>query len=278
MKTFYILCLSVLLFQPSAIGQRVKTSSATTPFAIGVVNHIRSIQLSENRKLNVYLPPHYNKDINTRYPVIYLLDGSANEDFIHITGIVQFLTMIEAMPQTIVIGIENIDRKRDFTFPTRNKQDLKDTPTSGKSAQFIAFIEKELQPYIEKRYRTNQNKTIIGQSLGGLLATEILLKKPHLFNQYVIVSPSLWWDDESLLADAPVLLKASNKLRKQVYVLVGNEHKVMQEDAAKLAELLRTTADTTLQVNYTFLPDENHLTILHNAVYKALMVLNKKPE
>ncbi|MBS7564282.1 alpha/beta hydrolase [Mucilaginibacter sp. Bleaf8] len=260
------------------MGQRVKTSPTTAPFTIGVVDHIQSVQLSETRKLNIYLPANYNKDINTRYPIIYLLDGSANEDFIHITGIVQFLTMIEAMPQTIVIGIENVDRKRDFTFPTRNKQDLKDTPTSGKSAKFIAFIEKELQPYIEKKYRTNQKKTIIGQSLGGLLATEVLLKKPTLFNQYVIVSPSLWWDDESLLADAPVLLKASHNIRRQVYVLVGNEHKVMQEDAAKLADLLRVTADTTLQVNYTFLPDENHLTILHNAVYKALMVLNKKPE
>ena len=71
--------------------------------------------------------------------------------------------MIEVMPKSIIIGIANIDRRRDFTFPTTVKEDLKDFPTTGKSANFISFIEKELQPYVQQRYKTNASKTIIGQ-------------------------------------------------------------------------------------------------------------------
>ena len=53
-------------------------------------------------------------------------------------------------------------------------------------------------PYIESHYSTDTVKTIVGQSLGGLFATEILFEKPEMFTNYLIVSPSLWWDNESL--------------------------------------------------------------------------------
>ena len=79
------------------------------------------------------------------------------------------------MKKSIVVGIANVDRRRDFTFPTTIEADKKSYPTTGHSDKFIAFIKYELQPNIEKKYKVNTDKTIIGQSLGGLLATEILL-------------------------------------------------------------------------------------------------------
>lgn len=97
-----------------------------------------------------------------------------------------------------------------------------------------------MQPAIQKSYKTNESKTIIGQSLGALLATEeILLKKPNLFNNYIIISPSLWWDNESLLKKAPELLKNSSDKKLSVFVGVGKEGKVMENDAKKLAALLK---------------------------------------
>jgi uncharacterized protein len=242
---------------------------------LGVVDTIPSLQLGETRTVNMYLPEGYSADAAATYPVIYLLDGSANEDFIHIVGIVQFLTMIGEMPKSIVAGIANVDRRRDFTFPTSIEQDKKKYPTTGSSAKFIAFIEKELQPFIRKKYRTSDSSTIIGQSLGGLLATEILLKKPYLFNNYFIVSPSLWWDNESLLAMAPTLAaQASGRL--QVYISVGNEGKQMEDDARHLAEILGTSVKQNIHTDLVPLPAENHLTILHNSVYKGFEVLYSK--
>ncbi|MCK4561578.1 MAG: alpha/beta hydrolase, partial [Flavobacteriaceae bacterium] len=162
------------------------------PLSIGEKVEIQSEILKENRILNIYLPNGYSKDSIKEYPVIYLFDGSMDEDFIHISGLVQFgsFSWINMVPETIVVGISNIDRVRDYTFHTDNKKHKKQFPTAGKSEVFIDFIEKELQPFIDKNYKTNTTKTLIGQSLGGLLATEILFKKPNLFDNYIIVSPS----------------------------------------------------------------------------------------
>src|SRR4051812_26290183 len=110
MKQLAAIFLSVFVLTGTARSQNVL---AGKPFVLGTVDEIRSKQLSETRTLNIYLPEKYKQADTTHYPVIYLLDGSANEDFIHIVGIVQFLTMIEAMPNTIVAGIANVDRRRD---------------------------------------------------------------------------------------------------------------------------------------------------------------------
>ena len=114
-------------------------------------------------------------------------------------------------------------------------------------------------------------KTIIGQSLGGLLTTEVLLKHPGLFSNYIIVSPSLWWDAESLLHKAPALLKTQKQMGSTVYVSVGTEGKQMEGDAQELVSLFKSHGDNVL---FAPLPNEDHLTILHNSVYKALMMLN----
>lgn len=172
------------------------------PFVLGRIIEMQSLVLSEKRILNIYLPDGYDEHDSINYPVIYLLDGSADEDFIHISGLVQFLNFpwVDVLPKSIVVGLANVDRRRDLTYPTTIEKDKSQFPTTGKSEKFMTFIEMELQPYIEKNLKTNASKTIIGQSFGGLFATEVLFKKPYLFNKYIIVSPSLWWDNESLLS------------------------------------------------------------------------------
>ncbi len=250
----------------------VCTSTAQTkPFSIGNIVTIKSSILGEDRTLNIYLPDDYNDKEN--YPVIYLLDGSANEDFLHITGLVQFFNMTFKMPKTIIVGIANVDRKRDFTFPTNRKDLKKAYPTTGGSAKFIDFIEKELQPYIKATFKTNDTNYIIGQSLGGLLATEILLKKPDLFTNYIIVSPSLWWDNESLLKAAPSLLNNQTNTKKWVYISVGSEGKVMEKDAAGLVQALQQSGKENVKIDFVPLPKENHATILHNSIYEAFKIL-----
>ena len=164
----------------------------TKPFILGHIEEIDSRQLSEKRVLNIYLPEGYDRSDTTRYPVIYLLDGSADEDFIHVVGLVQFYTFpwVNKLPKSIVVGIANVDRRRDFTFPSTIKEEREANKTAGNSDKFISFIREELQPFINKQYRTTAAATLIGQSLGGLLATEILLKHPQMFTNYIIISPS----------------------------------------------------------------------------------------
>ncbi|TGE07978.1 alpha/beta hydrolase [Hymenobacter fodinae] len=273
--------LLLLLFLSATTAYAQNQPPKREPFVLGHIDRIKSVQLNEERVLNIYLPDGYDADPKVKYPVIYLLDGSADEDFIHIVGLVQYLTFpwIDALPKSIVVGIATVDRRRDFTFPTHNAKDLKDYPTTGKSAAFMGFIEKDLQPYVEKTYRTNGQKTIIGQSLGGLFALEVLLKKPTLFNTYVIASPSLWWDDESLGKQAPMLLKQSSTAAPtNVFVALGNEGPEMKKATEGMVSLLRATPARVGRIDYVPFPEETHATILHRAVYKAFQTLYKKPK
>lgn len=261
----------------------IQTSAQTAkPFVLGQIHEITSEQLGEKRTLNIYLPEGYTPNDTLKYSVIYLLDGSADEDFIHVVGLVQFNTFpwINRIPKSIVVGIVNTDRRRDFTYPTTLEEDKKRNKTSGKSEKFMAFLEKELQPYIAQHFKTNDSKTIIGQSLGGLLATEILLKKPTLFNKYIIISPSLWWDNASLLKQSSILLSDTFRQKTDVYIGVGKEGltpseipHVMEVDANLLAERLQSSKSKTVTVYFDYLPQEDHATISHQAVFNAFRLL-----
>lgn len=253
------------------VTAQTKTESVT-PFTIGETRIIRSKILNEKRTLNIYLPEAFQKD--KAYPIVYLLDGSANEDFIHIAGLVQFFNMQFQMPDCIVVGIANIDRKRDFTFPTDLPDLKKEFPTTGSSDKFIAFLETELQPYINTTYKTNGTNYIIGQSLGGLVATEILLTKPQLFTHYLIVSPSLWWDNESLLQKAKTLLAEKRDTHTYVFMAVGaEEHPTMIKDAKELNAIFREANQPYLTIDFMELANENHASILHQSISEAFKKL-----
>ncbi len=246
------------------------------PFSIGESVTFYSNELLQDRTLNVYLPQGYFADSAKKYPVIYLLDGSADEDFIHVAGLVQFgsFPWIGMIPETIVVGISNADRRRDFTFPTSVKKDLEDFPTTGKSANFISFIENELQPFVEKNYKTNSTRTIVGQSLGGLLATEILLKNPDLFDNYIIVSPSLWWNNQSLLE----LETPSAVSNKRIYIGVGKEGEVMEKDAKSLYDKLKIAVGDSERLFFNFFEKQSHGDVLHLAVYDSFEKLFREAE
>jgi uncharacterized protein len=275
MKRFFIFILSCFSWL-ALFAQDTVTLSDSKPFVLGTIHEMQSKVLDEKRVINIYLPPGYNENDTVNYPVIYLLDGSADEDFIHIAGLVQFLNFpwVNKLPNSILVGIANVDRRRDLTFPTTIEKDKKDFPTTGGSEKFIDFIASELQPFIEKKFRTTPSKTIIGQSLGGLLATEILFKKPQLFNKYIIVSPSLWWDNESLLKVPPKFLNPRFDNMISVFIAFGKEGKIMETDAKSLVEILKLNPKK-IKITSEYFTDENHASIMHNAVYKGLEAINK---
>jgi predicted alpha/beta superfamily hydrolase len=240
-------------------------AQSSTELTIGKTIEFESSFLNEERKLNIYLPSDF--DSTKKYSVIYLLDGSIDEDFIHVAGLVQFVTLTFQMPPSIVVGIANVDRKRDFTFATKDTSLQREFPTAGQSDKFISFIEYELQPYIANKFPVGPEKIIIGQSLGGLLACEILLTRPHLFNTYLITSPSLWWDNQSLLKNCDQYLNIEFSHTPDVYISVGQEeHKVMIRDAKALYQKIKKQSSFA-EVHFKLMPKEDHATILHNSLY-----------
>lgn len=266
--------LFMIIFSISASLLAQKTATVKkSPLVIGETVEFQSEILQEKRILNVYLPHGYSKDLKKTYPVVYLLDGSMDEDLIHISGLVQYgaFPWMKMIPESIVVGIANVDRKRDFTHKTDDKKLKKKYPAYGGSEKFIAFIEKEVKPLVEESYQNNSNSTIIGQSLGGLLATEILVKKPQLFDNYIIVSASLWYDNESLVKSD---IKTANSV-KSVYVAVGKEGKVMERTAKELYEKLNANKSESAKVFFEFFEKNDHADVYHLAVYSAFNKLFK---
>ena len=260
---------SGLLLALSARGQ-VQRTAPRAPFILGEVETIHSVVLGEDRVLNIALPQGYHPDSAARYPVIVVLDGGADEDFIHVTGAVQFASFpwVGWVKPSIVVGIVNVDRKRDLTFPTTVAKDKADFPTTGGSAAFMRFIAKEVLPFVDANYRTTRERTLIGQSLGGLFATEMLLRMPSLFQHYIIVSPSLWWDEGSALDIPEDALSAPDIGVASVHISVGKEGKAMVGPARKLAALVRKAH--VPRVAFHRITDLDHANILHEAVLDGL--------
>ncbi|WP_316835461.1 alpha/beta hydrolase [Pedobacter nutrimenti] len=269
------------------ISSTIYAQEKTQPLTIGITTLLESKELGETRKINIYLPEDYKETDTTKYPVIYILDGGLEEDFIHITGIVRYNTQpwVNRFPKSIVVGIENTNRRRDFTFPVPDLDFLKKIgfkkeqyPQYGGSSLYINFLEKELQPFMDKHYRTSHFNTIVGESLAGLLASEIYANHRNLFNNYMIIAPSLWWGNEVLVTKLKPA--ADQDSRHMVYIGACNkdEDLVMYQDALNFSKVVQKTAGKNTAVFFDYLPQEIHSTVIHQAVYNAFKLFYPKTE
>ncbi|MGJ1417584.1 alpha/beta hydrolase [Sphingobacterium multivorum] len=159
-----------------------------TPLTIGTSEILHSKVLAEDRMINIHLPDNYNPNDSVRNPVVYVLDGSMDEDFFHIAGIVRFSTQpwIDRFPQSIVVGIGGNTRRRDFTFPVENTDFIEKEgfqkagfPSYGGSEKYRIFLKNELIPYINGNFKSNGKQTLIGESLAGLFPQKYYLNNPN---------------------------------------------------------------------------------------------------
>ncbi len=280
-----ILIFFLLLSLASNSQQHYK--SRKEALVLGEQIQLYSSQLNEERTLNIYLPEGYNKKDSNHYPVIYVLDGGIDEDLLSVIAQVHYnsLPWVNNMSKSIIVGIVNTNRKRDFTSKSSVKSNMDCCPAAGGSSKFIAFIEKDLMHFINTNYKTLQNNTLIGQSFGALLATEILFTKPEMFKNYILISPSLWWNDAYWLKTKSGILDATKASPIAVFIGVGkeglapcSEGHVMELEANLLADKLKQSCNKSIKVSFEYYPNENHATIYPKALNDALKVLYLSPK
>jgi uncharacterized protein len=257
---------------PSTIAEETRTPRAS-PLVIGETFSIESKAVGETRRINVYIPPGYAASPETRLPVLYMPDGGIAEDFIHVAGLVQVSTGNGTMRPFLLVGIENTQRRRDMTGPTRNDDDRKIAPTVGGSAAFRTFIRTELMPAIQARYRTTSETAIMGESLAGLFVVETFFVEPDLFDSYIAFDPSLWWNNGELVSRADSMLRRAGRARS-LYLASSSEPELARLTSA-LAASLRANAPAALAWHYEPMPNETHATIYHPAALLALRRLFK---
>ena len=198
-------------------------------FVIGKADSVYSHILKEKRKIWVYLPnmKSASPDASQRYPVVYLLDGEGH--FESVVGMIQQLSQVNGntiVPEMIVVGIPNTDRTRDLT-PTHIASDppMMDSISSkntGGGENFTSFLEKELMPHIDSLYPTQKYKMLIGHSFGGLAVMNILNNRPRLFNSYIAIDPSMWYDKEQFLKTTTQKLSTQKYDGVSLYLGIAN--------------------------------------------------------
>jgi predicted alpha/beta superfamily hydrolase len=246
----------------------------TAPLIIGETFTIDSKVLGENRRINVYMPPGYSTSTDMRLPVLYMPDGGMAEDFLHVAGLVQVSVGNATMRPFLLVGIENTERRRDMTGPTQNQQDKKIAPRVGGSQGFRNFIRNELMPEVKKRYRTTTETAIVGESLAGLFVMETFFLEPDLFDTYIALDPSLWWNNQKLVNSAPEALRGWRGLKKALY-FASSDEKGIADPAQQMAEIFGKNAPPAINWHYEKMPEEKHSTIYHPAALKAFRALLK---
>ncbi len=211
-----ILCCLALL--ATLLTNQLAFAADASDIKAGERFEIDSKVLGEKRTIMVALPESYAKS-QARFPVLYLTDGETH--FFHTAGTVDFLAGAGRAPAMIVVGVTNTDRNRDLS-PTPSKE--AGFETAGGADKFLKFFEEELIPTINQRYRSAPYKVFAGHSLGGLLAVHSYLSRPGLFDAYIAVSPSLWWDDKLMLKRAEAQF-AKHKAQGVLFMSLGDEDK-----------------------------------------------------
>jgi predicted alpha/beta superfamily hydrolase len=244
------------------------------PLIIGDTFTIASKILGETRRINVYVPAGSHESSAPPLPVLYMPDGGLAEDFLHVAGLVQVSVGNGTMRPFLLVGIENTERRRDMTGPTENEEDKKIAPHVGGSAAFRAFLRDELMPEVKKRYRTTDEKAIVGESLAGLFVMETFLLEPDLFDTYIAFDPSFWWNRRKLLHSAGERLRARPNLKKTLY-FASSDEKEIAEGAQMFAATLGKDAPAGLRWHYEKMPEETHGTIYHPAALRAFRAVLK---
>ena len=270
-----ILVLSLVVGIVLGLPTLATATEPPTPLVIGDTFTLDSKVLEETRRINVYRPPGYDDAGHRRYPVLYMPDGGMAEDFLHIAGLVQISTINGTMRPFLLVGIENTERRRDLTGPTVIAKDKEIAPRVGGSAAFRDFLRDELMPHIRASYRTNSETAIIGESLAGLFVVETLLLEPGLFNAYVAVDPSLWWNDEGLVRDASTMLAKHPEAEAALFLASAQGEIACITE--RLTAVLDDKAKPRITLHYQHFPEEVHRTIYHPAALQAFRTLFAPP-
>jgi predicted alpha/beta superfamily hydrolase len=244
------------------------TAPDAKPFVVDRAE-VRQLVSKENGvayKVYVALPQDYGKK---RYPVVYVLD--ADYSFLIARNVIEHLAERNHLRELIVVGIAydgppqyRLNRTRDYTpkFSPTGGYGPDYQKVSGGGPKFRAFLEKELIPFVDRSYATlPEERCLVGHSYGGLFATWMLVSKAALFDRYVIVSPSLWYDDAWIFRQIP-----SATLNARVYMAAGSsEDPVMAADLRRLAARIRTRA-----LDADVLAAETHNSIFPRALSNGL--------
>lgn len=247
--------------------QGTARDSAASIVALGTRFRIRSKVLNESREVIVSIPPDYQQ-AGARFPVLYVLDGGQN--LLTTVSASRALASAGRMPPVIVVAIVNTQRDRDFTPKLVRTNELPPGVQSiGGADAFLRFLSTELVPAIDAKYRTQPMRTIIGHSLGGLLAMRALETMPNLFRAYLTIEPSLWWDARQPVADILDSIRARPGMIARLVAVEGTSDEGWKPDWPALMKAV----PAHFRASFVHVENESHQNLPYRGIYEGLASL-----
>ena len=215
---------------------------------------------------------------------MYLLD--ADYSFAIARNIVEHLSDRGDLPSLILVGIAYAgppryreNRTRDYT-PTY-------VPTggygpdvqrySGGGPAFRSFLTEELIPFVQRTYRTRGDRTLVGHSYGGLFGTWVAFTTPSASDQYLLVSPSLWYDDRLVFRVEETYAEGHVSLSATLFLGVGsrerNRLRDMPADLHAFHHRVGTRSYRDLRMRMEVLDDETHNSVFPRALSDGLRAI-----
>ena len=239
MRLFAVICfVSFFAFSSQSVFAQSGTKKQSVDYS-QFMHSIKSAVLNEERTVVVQLPKSYQAEPNKVYPVIYRLDGAGNIPLI--SAVMERLQNDNRAPEVIIVAIENTNRLRDL-YPTVNKEPQGPVGEGGGAAKFLAFIEQELMPLINKSYRTHNYNVIAGASAAGVFALYTMQANPDLFQAHIAYSPAVWWNYGASVKATKAFINTSKDLNNYVYINIGEEAGIMRERYNELQQALQSNS------------------------------------
>jgi predicted alpha/beta superfamily hydrolase len=240
------------------------------PLVMGHTVTLQSAVLGEERQLLIFLPADYGST-DQPLPVVFLLDGRAH--FRQTTSTVELLARNARMPRSMVVGIANTDRSRDFTSVA-----VEGLPSGG-ADRFLAFLETEVIPFIDGNFRTARHRTLIGHSLGGLFVMNVLAERPGLFDAAIAISPAITNDERvgerSISGRLATSLDKNPDLSFALFITMSDgEDGRWETDFAAIEELLLTSAPNGFRWEFRRMEGEDHGTTVLPSTFQGLRFIN----
>jgi tetratricopeptide (TPR) repeat protein len=151
-----------------------------------------------------------------------------------------------------------------------NPPDPKFPWENGGADNFIRFFAEELIPYVDAHYRTHDYRVLIGHSMGGLFAIYTLTKQPDVFDAYIAISPSLLFDQQSLVEQADKYFRETETLKKTLYMTTGNEGMGVTGGVLKLAGILTEHQPAGFEWDSCIMSEETHISVVHRSTRQGL--------
>lgn len=210
------------------------------------------------------------------FPVLYVLDGEWNGRLVNeIVRLQMQMRKQTKIARMIVVTIQQPAHQRfqDFTpFAEKYTRTLQfpmpEEGPFGEAEMFSYFLIDVLKRYVATNYPASERAILLGHSLSGYFTLWQMVTQPTSFTSYIAISPSVWWNDESLARENFTALR--DNLPASLYVAVGEFEKSMLMPIERIIEKL----PSDLCKQFDVVAEENHLSVFPAVLSKALRYVN----